>query len=75
MVSIELRRYLETKKQDRQLHIISGSIYYRVTYLQGSIGFLTIWKHSQLHSALLRGHWDKIGSALKIGSAFLGQDL
>ena len=33
-----LRRYLETERQDRQLYIINGSVYYRVIHSQGGIG-------------------------------------
>ena len=36
-VPIELRRHFETKKEGRQLHIINGSVYYRVTYSQASL--------------------------------------
>ena len=79
----ELRRHLETKKQGRQLHIITGSVYYRVTYSQGSI---RIWKtrirkHLQLHSTLPRSHRDNFivnlvygGRCLETGHTFLSQN-
>lgn len=37
--------------------ITSGSSFYRAIYSHGRAG-QTIWKHSQLHSAPLRGHGD-----------------
>lgn len=82
-VPSELRRHLETKKQGRQLHIITGSIYYRVTYSQGSIRIwrTTIRKHSQLHSTLPRSRWDNFivnlgygGRCLGTGHSFLSQN-
>ena len=36
-VPIELRRHFETNKEGRPLHIINGSVYYRVTYSQASL--------------------------------------
>ena len=52
---IELRRHLETKKQGRQLQVINGSVYYRVTYRVSRIRRTTIQEHSQRYCALPRG--------------------
>lgn len=79
----ELRRHLETKKRGRQLHVISGSVYYStVTYSQGRIRWTVIQKHSKLHSTQPRGHWDSFmvnlgyeGRCLETGHTFLSQDL
>ena len=56
-VPTKLKRHLETKKRGRQLHVINGSAYNRVAYSQHGMGLTAIWKHLQLHSIPLRGHW------------------
>lgn len=56
-VPTKLKRHFETKKRGRQLHVINGSVYNRVTYSQLGMGLTAIWKHLQLYSILLRGHW------------------
>ena len=67
-MSTKLRRHLETEKQGRQLHIINGSVYYRVTYRgRMGIGQTMIQNHLQLHSTLLRGHWDNFIVTLVYG--------
>ena len=53
----ELRRHLETEKQGRQLHIINGSVYYRVTFTRWD------WADNDPEAftaalTLPRGHWD-----------------
>ena len=76
-------KHLETKQWDRQLYMVNGSVYYRVTYSQGGIQirWSAIQKHLQLHSTPLRGHGDNFiaslrsrGMCLETGHAFLSQD-
>ena len=50
----ELKHYLETEKWGRWLCKFSESVNYRVTYSQGGIQWMTIWKHPQLHLSLWR---------------------
>ena len=64
----KLRRHLETEKLVRKLHVINGSVYYRVIYSQGGIGWTTIQKHS----ALPRGHWDNLMANLEYWRYVLG---
>ena len=47
----KLRSQLETKEQGRQLHVINGPGYDRITYSQGEMGQTMIWELLQLHSA------------------------
>lgn len=56
-VPTKLKKHLETKKGGRQLHVINGSVYNRVAYSQHGMGLTAIWKHLQLYSIPLRGHW------------------
>ena len=41
----ELRRYFETEEWGRQFHIINGSVYYRIIYIQGRVSQTVIQKH------------------------------
>ena len=59
-VPTKLRRYLETEEQGRQLHIMDGSVYYRVTSLTGQDWMDNNLEEMQLPSTLPRGHWDNL---------------
>ena len=78
----KLRRYLETENRGGQLHVLNGSVHYKVTYSQGGIWWTMIQKHLHLHSAWLRGHQENFlvnlgygGMCLETVSAFPNQDL
>lgn len=54
---MELTSYLVNENRGRQLHIIDGSIVYRVIYRVELHGTMN-WIHSQLHCTPTRGPWD-----------------
>ena len=66
----ELRRHFEIEKQGRELHVVNGSLYHRVTSCRGGgvgVRGMTIWNHLQLHFSPQKGHGNIFKVNLRYG--------